>query len=66
MKEISARHTADLLDAASRNIRSSHNREKTGLTPKKAASWIMTLVIDLEQADVWSAPPCHPVKDISK
>ena len=51
MKTISARHAADMLDIASRNIRSRHNREQSNLTPKQAASWLMNLVIELQEAD---------------
>lgn len=54
MSTIKPRHVADLLDTASKNVRSRHNREKMKLTPKQVASWLMALVIDLDKADDWS------------
>jgi hypothetical protein len=53
VKTIKADYVAMLLDAARRNIASRHNRKRSGTAPKKAASWLMTLVMDLEQADAW-------------
>ena len=56
MKTISARHVADLLDVASRGVRSRQNRERQAITPKKVSSWLMNLVMDLDKADDWSEP----------
>jgi hypothetical protein len=53
MSTVDPRFISDMLDAASRNIRSRQNRERKDFTPKKCASWLMNVVLDLQQADEW-------------
>lgn len=57
IKTINARHVADMLDIASRNIRSRQNRERANLTPQEVASWILNIVMDLQDADSFTDAP---------